>query len=207
MVRIVIADERHFIADGIKSRLRKQESVIVVGIASSVRTLRSLLSKNHVDVLLISDQPREHKEQINRFRTQFPRLKILITAFAFIREAIELALQADGIVFKDWSAKKLREAIQTVYTEGEFFPPEAQHVMFEMARKEKALKNSGVKLTPRELQVLQCIASRMGNKQIAAHLAISENTVKKHRKELHEKLDVHDVVSLLDVARSLGLIK
>jgi DNA-binding NarL/FixJ family response regulator len=62
------------------------------------------------------------------------------------------------------------------------------------------------RLTPREREVLQLIAEGYTNLQMAELLGISYKTVEKHRSNLMSKLDVHDVTSLLEVARAQRLI-
>ncbi|MCY7410183.1 MAG: LuxR C-terminal-related transcriptional regulator [Chitinophagales bacterium] len=53
---------------------------------------------------------------------------------------------------------------------------------------------------------LQCIAKEMTNEQIAAFLGIKENTVKTHRKNLYEKLEVHNAIAAVNKGRAMGYI-
>ena len=61
------------------------------------------------------------------------------------------------------------------------------------------------KLTPRELEVLDLIAKPMTNREIAGTLVLSPNTIKVHVKSILRKLEVHDRVEAVRVARSLGI--
>ena len=64
----------------------------------------------------------------------------------------------------------------------------------------------GELLTPREREVLQLIAEGYTNNAIADELTISVKTVEKHRSNLMNKLDVHDLASLIRTAIKLRLI-
>jgi DNA-binding NarL/FixJ family response regulator len=69
----------------------------------------------------------------------------------------------------------------------------------------KARKSS--ELTSREAEVLQLIAEGFSNKQIASELTISIKTVEKHRQQVMNKLNIHDVAGLTRYAISKGLIE
>jgi DNA-binding NarL/FixJ family response regulator len=62
-------------------------------------------------------------------------------------------------------------------------------------------------LSQREIDVLRLIAEGLVNKQIAAELALSENTVKTHIARIMGKLEVHDRTSLAMKAVTLGLLR
>jgi len=63
------------------------------------------------------------------------------------------------------------------------------------------------KLTPRELEVLQLIAEGYANKQIAGELFVSIKTIEKHRQQLMNKLEIHNVAGLTRYAIVMGVIE
>ena len=63
------------------------------------------------------------------------------------------------------------------------------------------------KLTTRETEVLGLIADGLGNKQIATELGISIKTVEKHRQQVMNKLNIHDIAGLTRFAISTGMVK
>jgi DNA-binding NarL/FixJ family response regulator len=63
-----------------------------------------------------------------------------------------------------------------------------------------------VKLTPRQLQVLQMVAEGYRTREIASRLELSVKTVETHRGEIMKRLDLHDVVSLVRYAMRVGLV-
>jgi DNA-binding NarL/FixJ family response regulator len=68
------------------------------------------------------------------------------------------------------------------------------------------VQKPAVKLTSREVEVLQLISEGAANKQIAGELDISIKTVEKHRQNLMDKLHIHDTASLTRYAISSGVI-
>ena len=61
-------------------------------------------------------------------------------------------------------------------------------------------------ITPRELEILRRIASGMSNREIAAALFVSENTVKTHSSRLFDKLAVNRRTKAVQIGKDLGLI-
>jgi len=99
-------------------------------------------------------------------------------------------------------------AIQEVFKGNRFFSPS-------ISRRMKSIyddmgaggdQKKAVKLTCREVEVLQLIAEGGANKQIAGELNISIKTVEKHRQNLMDKLRIHDTASLTRYAISSGVI-
>ncbi len=63
-----------------------------------------------------------------------------------------------------------------------------------------------IKITKREKEILQCIASEMTNEEIAKRLFISKRTVDSHRQNLMEKLDIRNTAGLVKVAFKMGML-
>lgn len=118
---------------------------------------------------------------------------------------------AAGYLIKQTSAQFLCEAIREVQKGNAFFSPSvakslSHHDRNSMDRKGR-LKAASVRLSSRELEVLQLIAEGKANKQTAAELGISIKTVEKHRDHLMQKLDIHDTASLTRYAIAAGIIE
>ena len=76
----------------------------------------------------------------------------------------------------------------------------------DVAERLSALK-LGPTITPREREVLALIAAGRANKEIAAHLGVSEDTVKRHVSHILEKLDVNDRAQATAEAIRRGIVK
>ncbi|HEY9089724.1 MAG TPA: response regulator transcription factor, partial [Anaerolineaceae bacterium] len=68
------------------------------------------------------------------------------------------------------------------------------------------MDNSSIDLTPREMDVLHLLARGLANKQIAAQLNMTENTVKFHIKAIFSKLDANNRAQAVAQGVSLGII-
>ncbi|HNV84924.1 MAG TPA: response regulator transcription factor [Arenimonas sp.] len=68
------------------------------------------------------------------------------------------------------------------------------------------IKLESLAITPRELEILQLMAEGMSNKEIAAHVFVSENTVKTHSSHVFDKLGVKRRTQAVQLARQLRLI-
>src|ERR1051326_7075037 len=85
-------------------------------------------------------------------------------------------------------AKRLRDQCREAFTTGQ------------------APRKTG-ELTSREAEVLQLIAEGFSNKQIASEINISIKTVEKHRQQVMNKLNIHDVAGLTRYAISKGMVE
>jgi len=118
---------------------------------------------------------------------------------------------AAGYLIKQTAANDLIKAIREAYKGNAFFSPSISKRLLDYYReaylKGKPIKKHGEQLTSRELEVLQLVAEGKVNKQIAADLCISIKTVEKHRQQVMNKLNIHDVAGLTRYAISRGIIE
>jgi DNA-binding NarL/FixJ family response regulator len=116
-----------------------------------------------------------------------------------------------GYLLKQSSSSVVRNAIRELQKGKMFFTPSIAKRMKAEYRKSPTgvglRKKKVIQLTSREAELLQLIAEGQVNKQIAAELSISVKTVEKHRQNLMEKLDIHDVAGLTRYAIAAGIIE
>lgn len=70
-----------------------------------------------------------------------------------------------------------------------------------------AKKQQALGITPRELEILEAIASGLSNREIAEKLFVSENTVKTHSSRLFDKLNAKRRTQAVQIGKELGLIR
>ncbi|MEQ9825607.1 MAG: response regulator transcription factor [Puniceicoccaceae bacterium] len=105
---------------------------------------------------------------------------------------------ASGFVAKDMPLDQLLEAIRIVHRGETFMPPEVSaRIGFRAA----------TNLTPREMEVLACVAKGMSNKEIGAELNLVEGTVKVHLTSILSKLGVADRTQAVLLAVKRGIIE
>jgi DNA-binding NarL/FixJ family response regulator len=118
---------------------------------------------------------------------------------------------ASGYLIKQTAANDLLKAIREVQRGNAFFSPSIAKRLRDQCREAftsggHQIKKAG-ELTSREAEVLQLIAEGFSNKQIAAELSISIKTVEKHRQQVMNKLNIHDVAGLTRYAISKGMVE
>jgi two-component system, NarL family, response regulator NreC len=120
-----------------------------------------------------------------------------------------LKVGAKGYLLKDSAEGDLIEAIKAVHQGKTFFSPEISRMLVEDYVRE--IRTRGVEdtydlLTSREREILQLLAERKSNKEIALALNISVYTIETHRRNLHEKLNLHSLAELILYAVRKGII-
>ena len=116
---------------------------------------------------------------------------------------------AKGYLLKDSAEGDLIEAIKAVHQGKTFFSPEISKMLVEDYVREirtRGAEDSYDLLTSREREILQLLAERKSNKEIAAALNLSPYTVETHRRNLQEKLNLHSLAELILYAVRKGII-
>jgi DNA-binding NarL/FixJ family response regulator len=119
------------------------------------------------------------------------------TESTWVRQAVEAG--ARGYVLKDALDLELGAAIRKVAAGETVFDPKVEQ------RSVLKGERSGA-LTPRELEVLQMIVDGKSNKEIAAVLDLSANTVAVHRANIMNALGIHKTAELVVYAIRAGLV-
>jgi DNA-binding NarL/FixJ family response regulator len=128
-----------------------------------------------------------------RLKQLLPNSLILILTVMADSNTVFRALQAgaDGYLLKRSKPEDLRAAILDVMAGGAPMTSEIARRVVASFRQQKAPRNEGVHLTPREEEVLTLLSKGFANKEIADKLSVSYETVRDHLKHVYEKLHVH----------------
>jgi DNA-binding NarL/FixJ family response regulator len=143
----------------------------------------------------------------------FPTTKVLILSAHSDAEYVEQVVKAgaSGYLLKQSSGDVLAQAIHELHKGKTFFASSIAKRLKEEYQKSPdgiGLRKTGdTDLTSREAELLQLIAEGQANKQIASELGISIKTVEKHRQNLMEKLNIHDIAGLTRFAISAGIVE
>ena len=153
---------------------------------------------------MISDKIRKNKENIAyglSLAVLFLLLQWLEIRFVVFSRSFEIYIACIAIIFMAfgiWLAKKLTNPkIETIIIEKE------KRAAFE--RNEQVA--SQLKISNRELEVLQLMANGLSNKEIADELFVSLNTIKSHSSNLFEKLEARRRTQAIENAKKLQLIQ
>jgi DNA-binding NarL/FixJ family response regulator len=153
-------------------------------------------------------------ELTRQVRAEAPETKLIILSHGHLQEQLIecMAAGAHGCLLEEASLKDVAAAVERVLAGETFCSPEIVQPIFhrlaETAQQaEWHQRSQAAELTPRELEILQLIAGRLSNKQIARRLSLSLYTIKNHIHNLLEKLRVEDRHEAVDYARHQQWIK
>jgi DNA-binding NarL/FixJ family response regulator len=198
-IQVLIADDHRLFREGLRLILAREEEIAVVGEASDGQNTVDLAGRLKPDVALldIAMPLMSGIEVILPIRQRSPRTKSLMLTASQNEAKIFSALKAGakGYLSKNASACDLIKAIRSVHQGdmwverkliAKYFETEA-NANFPVGDQEDIPKEP---FTPREHEILLCLAKGCTNKEIAEALFISEKTVKSHLTRIFRKLNV-----------------
>ena len=201
-IRVLVVDDHPMIRAGLTSTISPEPDMTVVGSASTGREGLEQYRQHQPDITLMDLRMPEMGgvEAIRTIRAEFPSAKIIVLSTYQGDEDIFRALEAGAVTYllKDTLAEKMVGIIREVAGGGRPILPEVAQRMTE--------RMFQAALTNREIEVLQVVARGMRNKEIAAELRISEETVQGHVKNILAKLSVHDRTEAVAVAIRRGIV-
>lgn len=213
LIRILIADDHKLFREGIKSILKEESCIKVVGEAGSGAEIIQKLETNNIDIILMDiDMPQMDGLIATRIiKERFPDTKILILSgyndLKYILEVMRAG--ASGYLVKDAENLDLVNAIKTLAQGNAYYSHKIAEKLTDYLRNSlstPSLPLTGVTLTQREKEILQLIAEEFTNQEIADQLFISTNTVFTHRKNLLKKFNVRNTAGLIKHAAEYGLL-
>jgi DNA-binding NarL/FixJ family response regulator len=202
-IRVLSADDHPLLREGIAAIITSQPDMAMVAQASTGREAIQLFRQHRPDVTLMDLRLPDISgiDAMSAILTEFADARIvMLTTFdgdAEIQRS--LAAGARGYLLKNTPPKDLLDAIRQVHAGRKRIPQEVAAQLAEHLGDET--------LTEREIEVLQQVSGGNRNRDIAEHLAISEETVKVHVKHIMEKLGASDRTQAVAIAIRRGIIR
>lgn len=213
-VKVLIADDHQIVRQGLKLMLSADPEIDVVGDAASGDEAVARVGESSPDVVLMDVlmPGMDGFEATRRIKALYPSVVVVMLAVKEDESCVADAIRAgaSGYVLKDSAPELLRRAVHAVWqsvASAERQAPSAPAVVHNLtdARAGLGLRH-GRPLTPRERDILGLIVEGRANKEIAAELAIAEDTVKKHVQSIIAKLGVTDRTQAAVKALRTGLV-
>lgn len=212
-VKVLIADDHAMIRDGVRSLIKQNKELVVVGEAQSGKETLEKFEDLKPDLLIldISMPDLNGMEVSKEILSQNPAAKIVILSMYDDEDYINRCLEygVKGYVVKNESGGELDYAIKAVLQGKNYFSRQAQNVIFKKHSQnvtKKKQKEEEIHLTQREREIIQLIAEGLTSQQMADKLFISPRTVETHRANVMKKIGVKNAVELVKKAQQLEII-
>ncbi|AIZ65067.1 hypothetical protein PK28_06710 [Hymenobacter sp. DG25B] len=207
-MQVLLVDDHQMVLEGIRTLLRSEQDIQVVGQASNgEEALRLLNALPQVQVAIVDlNMPAaEGVELVGRIKQQKPAVQVL--ALSSLPDAARiravLAAGGTGYLLKNSTKSELVLAIRQVAAHNTFFSQEVATALLQnldIPARRTPQQEPAVLLTERERQVLALIVREYSNNRIAEELFISERTVETHRKNILAKTNSKSIVGLIKYA-------
>ena len=213
-LRVLLADDHALFREGLATFLAYRDDVTVVGQASDGTEAVELATKLVPDVVLMDiDMPGlDGIEATRRIRQALPDVRVVMLTVHDDHDLLFEAVRAgaQGYLLKHVRPEELVEQLHGLARgEAAISRRMAMQILEEFSRLERQaeiLEPTGG-LSAREVEILELVAARMTNKEIAASLSISENTVKNHLKNILAKLQLSSRRQAAAYAAARGWIR
>ena len=201
-IRVLAVDDHPLLREGITTLLAAQPDMKLVAEASNGREAIEQYRIHRPDVILMDLQMPEMNgvDAMIAICSEFPgaRVIVLTTYTGDVQVMRALKAGARGYLLKNLLRKELLETIRLVHAGQKRIPPEVASELAEHATDET--------LSAREIDVLRLISGGNANKEIAAQLSITEETVKGHIKNILAKLGANDRTHAVTIGLKRGII-
>jgi DNA-binding NarL/FixJ family response regulator len=202
-IRILAVDDHPIVRQGIAGLIAVHSDMSLVAEASNGREAIQQYRAHHPAVTLMDLQMPEMDglDAMIAIRGEFPDARIIVlTTYAGDAQVLRaLKAGARGYLLKNSLHKELLDAIRAVHAGRKALSVEASYQLAEHVTDDA--------LTPAEIRVLRLIAEGHANKQIAAHLSVSEETVKGQVRNILSKLSANDRTHAAMIALKRGIIE
>ncbi len=197
-IKVLISEDHELYRDGLRLLLQDAFGDIVVLESSDFDTTKFLLSDHSdIDFVLfdINIPGTTGLLGLTEIKQRYPTLPVIVVSTVDYRASIQQMLQlgADGYIAKTTPKAVMIKAFQDIMA--------GEHVVIS-----DNTPGDGIDVSPRQLDILQCLATGMPNKEIAVQLTIVSSTVREHVSDLLKIFDCENRTQLVLRARQLGFI-
>jgi DNA-binding NarL/FixJ family response regulator len=210
-ISVFVIDAERTFADALSARLEAEEDLDIVMSLHPKAPAPCLILGRHADVVLLDADLADSAamglcEELSA-RAEAPRVVMMSSGSPAERIADAVRAGAVGWVRKDESLHHLLGVVRGVMA-GETWLPRAEmgavlRLLLEEREQRRECDRLLAALTPREREILACLADGAGRRDVAERLHLSANTVRTHLQNLMAKLGVHSTLEAVAVTRAL----
>ena len=213
-VRLVIVDDNVFLQKAIAEKLSFFDDLVLKFTANNGNDLLLKLEKNkNIDLILMDIEMPECNgiEATKLIKSRYPQFKIIMLTVFDNDENIFNAIKAgaDGYLLKEVNPKELHQGIIETLNGGAAMNPSIALKTLKLLRNPYNFETNDqeeIKLTNREIEVLEQLSKGLSYNVIADNLFLSSGTVRKHIENIYTKLQVHNKLEAIQKAKNNNLI-
>lgn len=214
-LRLVVVDDNAFLIRMLEEKLSFFDDIdIKYSAVNGSEVIDKLDADNHVDLILMDiEMPKMNGiEATEIIKQKYPQIKIIMLTIFDDDENIFKAIQAgaDGYLLKEVNARDLYDGIQDTLNGGAAMTPSIATKTLKLLRNpinwDVEKDQECIKLTNREVEVLEQLSKALSYGDIADNLFLSVGTIRKHVENIYKKLKVHNKLEAIQKARRNNLI-
>lgn len=203
--KILIADDHTLFNEGIKQLL--SDTYEITAQIFDGKYVLPAIQRHQPDIILLDINLPSITgfELAQNIRKSFERLKIVFLSMYSESDFIEQAkhIPVDGYMLKHSTKEELIVCIDTVLNGNNFYDFKLNPKIDNLHHEDTFVKQFS--LSSREVEIIKVIKEGLNSRQIAEKLSLSEETIKTHRKNIHYKLNIKNLVELIDFAHKNNL--
>ncbi|HEX8268297.1 MAG TPA: response regulator transcription factor [Flavobacterium sp.] len=215
-IKIAIADDNNFLIKAIQEKLSFFDDLCTRFTANDGKELLERLETNHnIDLVLMDiEMPKMNGiEATTIVKSKYPHIKIIMLTVFDNDENIFNSIKAgaDGYLLKEVNPEALHNGILETLNGGAAMNPSIALKTLKLLRNPGEFENKvwceeQIKLSVREIEVLEQLSKGLNYNNIADNLILSPSTVRKHIENIYTKLQVHNKLEAIMKAKSNNLI-
>lgn len=205
-IKILLIEDNRLLREGIDALLNKQTDMNVVITVGNGENILALVDKLNPNIVLLDLGLRSQNslQIVKLIKSNFKEIKIIVMDLIPLQTDVFEFVQAgvSGFMLKDINVDEFLKTIRSVYEGTQVLPPHLTGSLFSQIV-EHAINGTSpskieesVRMTKREIQVIELIANGNTNKEIAQQLHLSTYTVKSHVHNILEKLALNTRVQI-----------
>ncbi len=205
-IKIIIADDQVIVAEGIGIMLEQQDDFKLLGIAPNGEKLLELLNGLSPDLVLLDlNMPvLDGFKTCVQVRERFPDI-VVVALTTYDDDKMRQRIKAAGaaaMLLKYTSSAELAKKLRLIMEKGNSGAFISDGAVMKTEIDEQTNKDDVFlvkhKISEREMEVVALIAQGLSSEDIAKKLFLSEHTVKTHRKNILEKLNLNNTIELIN---------
>ncbi|MFC7348413.1 response regulator [Chryseobacterium zhengzhouense] len=204
-ISFLLADDHSLIRQGIEFLIEELEFDGEVLHASTLKKVLEIVETQSIDIAIIDAifPDGNSLSILSQIKQLKPEIKILV--FSGVDENTQsvkyIQSGANGFLSKLSEEDEIKNAILKIHQHGKYISEITQNALLDSVVN-KSLANPLQSLTEREIQIAGLYAKGLGNLEIAAYLDIKQNTVSTIKKRIFDKLNIENLVELIELMKA-----